>query len=32
MTACRPTSWKAMFCDECQAAVATGTAENTRSP
>ena len=31
MTACRPTSWKAMFCDEWRAAQAIGTAAKTRS-
>ena len=29
MTAWRPTSWKAMFCDECQAAVAIGACTPT---
>ena len=31
MIACRPTSWKAMFCAEWRAALAIGTALNTRS-
>jgi len=31
MIACRPTSWKAMFCAEWRAAEAIGTAAKTRS-
>ena len=31
MIACRPTSWKAMFCAVCWAAAAIGTAAKTRS-
>ncbi len=31
MIAWRPTSWKAMFCEEWREALAMGTAENTRS-
>ncbi len=31
MIACRPTSWKAMFCAECRAPVAMGIAAKTRS-
>ena len=31
MIACRPTSWKAMFCAEWRAADAITTAERTRS-
>jgi hypothetical protein len=31
MIACRPTSWNAIFCAECRAALAITTAEATRS-
>jgi hypothetical protein len=31
MIACRPTSWKAMFCAECRGAAAMQMAENSLS-